>query len=78
MNLDALIRICLNDDQMKNEFTRPIYSQEIIDKAKKRILTLEDLLGITPSAYVRFYIIAYDRFTSSKKYLNQKHIRLKI
>ena len=67
MNPDALIRICLNDEQMRNEFMRPIYPKGIIHKAERRILTLEDILSITSSSHMKFYIIAHDRFTSSKK-----------
>ena len=67
LNPDGLVRICLNDEQMIEEFTRPIYSTEINDKAKKELLTLEDLLGITQLSYIKFYIIAHDKFTGSKK-----------
>ena len=67
LNPDGLVRICLNDEQMIEEFTRPIYSTVINDKAKKGLLTLEDLLGITQLSYIKFYIIAHDKFTGSKK-----------
>lgn len=67
LNPDGLVRICLNDEQMLEEFIRPIYPDEIKNKAEKRLLTLEDLLGIRQSAYIRFYIIAHDKFTGSKR-----------
>lgn len=67
INPDGLVRICLNDEQMLDEFIRPIYSNDINSKAKKCLLTLEDLLTITPTSHIKFYIIAHDRFTGSKK-----------
>lgn len=45
----------------------PIYSEDIVDKAEKRTLTLEDLLNIRQSSYIKFYAIAHDCFTGSKK-----------
>lgn len=67
LNPDGLVRICLNDEQMLEEFSRPIYSTEINNKAEKGLLTLEDLLGIMQLSYIKFYVIAHDRFTGSKK-----------
>ncbi len=67
LNPDGLVRICLNDEQMLEEFIRPIYPDEIRNKAEKRKLMLEDLLGIRQSAYIKFYIIAHDKFTGSKR-----------
>ncbi|MBQ2901504.1 MAG: hypothetical protein IJE49_06600 [Agathobacter sp.] len=67
MNPDGLIRICFNDSDMMSEFARPIYPKKIRDKAEKKQLTLEDLLTITSTSYLKFYIIAHDRFTGSKK-----------
>lgn len=67
LNPDGLVRICLNDEKMREEFVRPIYCAEINKKAEKSLLTLEDLLEITPTAYIKFHIIAHDRFTGSKK-----------
>lgn len=67
LNPDGLVRICVNDEQMLEEFTRPIYSTQINNKAEKGLLTLEDLLEITPLSYIKFYVIAHDRFTGSKK-----------
>lgn len=67
LNPDGLVRICLNDEKMRDEFVRPIYCEEINQKAENNLLTLEDLLEITPTSYIKFYIIAHDRFTGSKK-----------
>lgn len=67
LNLDGLVRICLNDEKMQKEFVRPIYCTEINKKAEQKLLTLEDLLEITPTSYIKFFIIAHDRFTGSKK-----------
>lgn len=66
-NPDGLVRICLNDEDMMMEFKRPIYPEAIRQKAESRTLTLEDLLSIVPSSHMKFYIIAHDRFTGSKK-----------
>ena len=52
---------------MLEEFTRPIYSEDINNKARNKQLTLEDLLGIKQSSYLKFYITAHDSFTGSKK-----------
>lgn len=69
---DCIVRICFNDDAMRTEFMRPIYSKEINEKAKNRELTLEDLLTIKTGAYLNFYISAHDILLGNKKMFESK------
>lgn len=73
---DGLVRICMNDRKMKEEFMRPIYPNDIRHKAERKLLTLEDLLGITKDTYLQFYVIASDGFSSSKKVFESSKYRL--
>lgn len=67
INPDGLVRIRLNDEHMHKEFVRTMYPKDINNKATKGLLTLEDLLLISPSSYIMFYIIAHDKLSGRKK-----------
>ncbi len=72
LGLDGVVRLCMNDIQMLEECTRSIYPNDIIEKAKNRQLSLDDLIKIKGSSYINFYIIAHDKFTGSKKLFKSK------
>lgn len=66
------ISLLLDDEDFNKIFDKTFFSTDLKEKAKNKLLILEDILSITPKAFIRIYISAMDSFTGSRKVFRSK------
>lgn len=71
------ISLKINDDKFTIIFDRTYFSDQIKSLAKEKMLRLEDILSITPNAFIIIYVSAMDSFSGSKKVFKSKEYKLK-
>lgn len=71
-NPDAVVKFVLNNNELIQELSRPIYPESIKSKAVNGQITLEDILSISPNSYIKVFITAHDSFTGNKKIFESK------
>lgn len=62
----------INAEELRKKFDKTFFEDSLKLKAYQELLTLEDILSITPKAFIRIYISAMDSFTGSRKIFRTK------
>ncbi len=67
----------INDEKLIKEFDRYFFDDAFKLKIIKKQLILEDLLQITPKAFIRIYVSATDAFSGSRRVFRSKNYYLR-
>lgn len=70
------ISLNINDDEFIKNFNKTYFSDEIKSLCSEKMLRLEDILSITPPAFIRIHASGMDSFSGSRKVFKSREYRL--